>query len=77
MDGTALTGASNANSNVTVARLKIGSIWRGKQASVPFNPPVELDGDDLTSLFEIQKGEVIKGSVFRYALRGFKVPKGE
>lgn len=75
MDGTALTGAVNANSNVTVARLKIGSIWRGKQASVTFDPPIELDGDELTHLFEIQKEDVIEGSVFRYALRGFKSPK--
>ena len=75
MDGTALTGAVNANSNVNVARLKIGNTWRGKQSSISFNPPIKLDGDDLTHLFEIQKAVKVLGSVFRYSLRGFKVPK--
>lgn len=75
MNGTALTGSTNASSNVNVARLKIGDIWRGKQAHVVFNPPLKFDGDDSTHTFEIQKSEKIKGSVFRYALRGYKVPK--
>jgi len=75
MNGTTLTGAVNANSNVNVGRLKIGDIWRGKQASICFNPPIKLDGDDLTHLFEIRKAEKVKGSLFRYALRGYKVPK--
>ena len=75
MDGTALTGSVNANSNVNIARLKIGDIWRGKQSSVIFNPPIKLDGDILTDLFEIQKEDKVLGSVFRYALEGFKVPK--
>ena len=76
MNGTALTGASNANSNVNVARLKIGNIWRGKQSTITFDPPIELDGDNLEHLFEMQKDNVVKGSVFRFVLRGFKVPKG-
>ena len=75
MNGTALTGAVNANSNVNVGRLKIGDIWRGKQASITFSPPIKLDGDIATHLFEIRKSGKVKGSVFRYALRGFKVPK--
>ena len=75
MNGTALTGAVNANSNVNVARLKVGDLWRGKQSSIRFNPPIKLDGDDITHLFEIQKAEKVLGSVFRYSLRGFKVPK--
>lgn len=75
MNGTALTGATNASSNVNVARLKIGDIWRGQQSTIIFNPPIKLDGDDITETFELQKSEKVKGSVFRFALRGFKVPK--
>jgi len=75
MDGTALTGSINANSNVNVARLKIGDIWRAKQSSIIFDPPIELDGDNLEHLFEMQKDNAVKGSVFRFVLRGFKVPK--
>ena len=75
MDGTALTIATDASSNVNVARLKIGDIWRGKQACIRFDPPIKLDGDDVTETFELQKSEKVLGSVFRFALRGFKVPK--
>lgn len=75
MGGTALTGAVNAVSNVNVGRLKIGRIWRGYNASVTFNPPVKLDGDVVTDLFEYRKNEKILGSVFRYNLFGYKVPK--
>lgn len=75
MDGTALTGCTNASSNVNVARLKIGDTWCGCQASLTFNPPIKLDGDDATHLFEMRKSEKVKGSVFRYTLHGFKVPK--
>ena len=75
MDGTALTSSAYGRSNVNVARLKIGDVWRGKQAHIIFNPPIKLDGDEITETFEIQKSEKVKGSVFRYALRGFKVPK--
>ena len=75
MNGTALTGAANASSNVNVARLKIGDTWCGCQASLTFNPPIKLDGDDATHLFEMRKNEKVKGSVFRYTLHGFKVPK--
>lgn len=75
MDGTALTGAVNASSNVNVARLKIGDIWRGRHGSVKFDPPIRLNGDDLTETFEMRKGEKVKGSVFRFVLYGFKVPK--
>ena len=75
MDGTALTSSAYASSNVNVARLKIGDIWRGKQAHIRFEPPIKLDGDDTTETFELQKSGKILGSVFRFALRGFKVPK--
>jgi hypothetical protein len=75
MSGTALTGATNASSNVNVARLKIGDIWKGRMGSTVFDPPIKLDGDDATHLFEMRKGEKIKGSVLRYTLHGFKVPK--
>lgn len=75
MNGTALTGCSNASSNVNVVRLKIGSIWRGWLGTVRFTPPIKLDGDDSTHMFEIRKSEKIKGSVFRYVLHGFRVPK--
>ena len=75
MNGTALIGAANASSNVNIVRLKIGSIWRGWYGTVRFNPPIKLDGDDPTHLFEIRKAEKIKGSVFRYVLHGFRVPK--
>ena len=76
MNGTALTGAVNASSNVNVARLPIGNVWRGVQSSVSFDPPIKLDGDVSTDLFEFRKSEKVKGSVFRYTLHGFKVPKG-
>lgn len=76
MDGTALTGAVDASSNVLAARLTIGDVWRGVQSSVVFDPPIKLDGDILTDLFEFRKSEKVKGSVFRYTLHGFKVPKG-
>lgn len=76
MNGTALTGAACASSNVNVARLPIGDVYRGLQSSVSFNPPIKLDGDVLTDLFEYHKSEKVKGSVFRYELHGFKVPKG-
>ena len=75
MDGTALTGASNANSNVTVARLKIGDVYRGRRASITFNPPLKLDGDVPTDVFEMYKSEIAKGSVLRQSIQGFKVPK--
>lgn len=75
MDGTALTGAVNASSNVNVVRLKIGDIWRGYQGSISFEPPILLDGDVATDTFEYRKDEEVKGSVFRYVLYGFKVPK--
>lgn len=75
MDGTLLTGASNAVSNVTVGRLKIGDIWRGYQANIIFDPPIKLDGDDPTHTFEIHKDEKILGSVFRFTTEGFMVPK--
>lgn len=75
MDGTALVGCANALSNVNIARLKIGSIWRGWFGTVRFNPPIKLDGDDPTHLFEIKKSKKVKGSVFRYILHGFNVPK--
>lgn len=75
MNGTALTGATNASSNVNIARLKIGDIWKGRDATVIFDPPIKLDGDDLIHTFEMQKSEKIKGSVLRYTLEGFKVPK--
>lgn len=78
MDGTVLTPSTvvaNAVSNVNVVRLKIGDIWRGHQAKQEFNPPLKLDGDDLSHTFEFQKNEKMKGSVLRYNLRGFKVPK--
>ena len=76
MDGTALTGAACGSSNVNVARLKIGNPFKGKQTSVTFDPPIKLDGDIATDLFEFSKSEKVKGSVFRYVLTGFKVPKG-
>jgi hypothetical protein len=76
MDGTALTGVTNASANATVARLKIGNVWSGAKASVTFDPPVKLDGDVTTDLFEHNKSEKVKGSVFMYTLHGFKVPKG-
>jgi hypothetical protein len=66
MDGTALTGAACASSNVNVARLSIGGVWRGVQSSIVFDPPIKLDGDVLTDLFEFRKSEKVKGSVFRY-----------
>jgi hypothetical protein len=75
MDGTALTGCTNASSNVNVARLKIGDIWCGCHGSHTFNPPIKLDGDDAAHLFEMRKSEKIKGSVLKYTLHGFKVPK--
>lgn len=75
MDGTALTSSAYGRSNVNVAKLKIGDVWRGKQANIIFNPPIKLDGDDVTETFELQKSEKVKGSVFRFALRGYKVPK--
>lgn len=75
MAGTALTSAATVVSNVNVARLKIGRIWRGHNASIVFNPPIKLDGNVATSLFEYKKGEKVIGSVFRYVLHGYKVPK--
>jgi len=75
MDGTALLGATNANSSVNVARLKIGDVWRGRAATLDFDPPIKLDGNVPTDLFEFRKSEKIMGSVFRYVLHGFKVPK--
>ena len=75
MAGVALTGCTDASSNVNVCRLKIGSIWKGWFGTVMFSPPIKLDGDDPTHLFEINKSEKIKGSVFRYVLHGFRVPK--
>lgn len=76
MNGTALTGATNASSNVNVARLTIGTPFRGRQASVTFDPPIKLDGDIATDLFEFRKSEKVLGSVFRFVLTGYKVPKG-
>lgn len=76
MNGTALTGAVNGSSNVNVARLTIGTPFRGRQASVTFDPPIKLDGDIATDLFEFRKSEKVLGSVFRFVLTGFKVPKG-
>lgn len=75
MDGTALTGATNASSNVNVARLTIGDLWCGCHGAITFDPPIKLDGDDATHTFEMQKSQKVKGSVFRYTLHGFKVPK--
>jgi len=75
MNGTALLGATNATSNVNIVRLKIGDLWRGFQGSIKFDPPIKLDGDVATDTFEYQKDEEVKGSVFRYVLNGFKVPK--
>ena len=75
MDGTALTGATCGSSNVNIARLPIGTPWKGKQASITFDPPMKFDGDVLTDLFEMRKSEKVKGSVFRYILTGYKVPK--
>ena len=75
MDGTALNKCTNASSNVNICRLKIGSIWKGWFGTVEFTPPIKLDGDDSTHLFEIKKSEKVKGSVFRYILHGFRVPK--
>lgn len=75
MNGTALIGATNASSNVNVARLKIGDTWRGRYGSVTFNPPIRLDGDNPTELFELRKNEKVKGSVFRFVLYGFKKQK--
>lgn len=75
MNATALTGCTNATSNVNVARLKIGSIWCGCHGSHTFNPPIMLDGDDAAHLFEMRKSEKVKGSVFRFTIHGFKVPK--
>ena len=75
MNGTALTGCTNASSNVNVARLKVGDCWRGRHGSLVFDPPIKLNGDDATHLFEMRKSEKAKGSVLRYTLHGFKVPK--
>jgi hypothetical protein len=75
MDGTALTGATNASSNVNVARLRIGDVWKGRDAMTTFDPPIRLDGDEPTDLFEMRKEDKVKGSVVRFVLYGFKVPK--
>ena len=78
MDGTVLTPATvvvNAVSNVNVVRLKIGDMWRGHSANLSFNPPIKLDGDNATHTYEIRKNEKMKGSILRFSLRGFKVPK--
>lgn len=77
MNGTALTAATNASSNVNVVRLKIGDLWRGFQGSIEFSPPIKLDGDVAADTFEYRKDEEVKGSVFRYVLYGFKMPKPE
>ena len=37
---------------MNVARLPIGTPWKGKQASIMFNPPIKLDGDVATDLIE-------------------------
>jgi hypothetical protein len=76
MDGTALNKCTNASSNVNIAKLKIGDCWRGRHGSLTFNPPIKLDGDDATELFETRKSEKVKGSGFRYTLHGFYAPKG-
>lgn len=78
MDGTVLTPATvvvDAVSAVTMLRLKIGDVSRGHSANLSFNPPIKLDGDDATHTYEIQKSEKMKGSILRFSLRGFKVPK--
>ena len=75
MGGTALTGATNGSSNVNVGRLKIGDIYCGCTGEIVFDPPIKLDGDVATDLFEMLKGEKVKGSVFRYTLHGFSVRK--
>ena len=75
MDGTTLTGAANASSNVNIARLKVGDIYCGCSGELTFDPPIKLDGDVATDLFEMRKGEKVKGSVFRYMLYGFSVHK--
>ena len=75
MNGTTLTGATNSLSNVNIGRLKIGRIWRGYSASIIYNPPIKLDGDIATDLFEYRKSEKVLGSVFRYNLVGYKAPK--
>jgi hypothetical protein len=78
MDGTVLTPSTvvvNAVSNVNIVRLKIGDIWRGHSANLSFNPPIKLDGDNADHTYEIQKDEKMKGSILRFSLRGFKVPK--
>lgn len=75
MDGTALTNAVNASSSLTFVRLKVGSVWRGYQSTLTFNPPIKLDGDVATDLFEMRKSEKVKGSILRYTLHGFRVPK--
>ena len=75
MDGTALTGASNASSNVNISRLKIGDICCGCTGVLIFDPPIKMDGDVAKDLFEMRKSEKVKGSVFRYVLYGFRVPK--
>jgi hypothetical protein len=75
MDGTALTSCTHARGNVNIGRLEIGNVWRGYNASITFNPPIKLDGDVVTDLFEYKKDEKILGSVFRYTLYGYKVVK--
>jgi len=75
MNGTALTGCVNASSHLSFIKLKIGSAWQGYQASLTFNPPIVLNGDNTAHLFEMRKSEKVKGSVFRYTLHGFKVPR--
>ena len=75
MDGTALTGCADASANVNVVRLKIGSIWRGWYGTLHYDPPIKLDGDIAAHLFEVRKSEKVKGSVFRYSIHGYKVPK--
>lgn len=75
MDGTSLTCATNAMVNGNIARLKVGSLWTGISGAINFDPPIKLDGDVAADLFEMRKNEKVKGSVFRYILYGFKVPK--
>ncbi|MCK4528007.1 hypothetical protein KAW18_11615 [candidate division WOR-3 bacterium] len=75
MDGTALTGCVNGVSNVNVARLEVGNVWRGRFGTHYFDPPIKLDGDVSADLFEMSKSEKVKGSVLRYKICGWKVPK--
>ncbi|MEA3338615.1 MAG: hypothetical protein U9R15_01485 [Chloroflexota bacterium] len=75
MNGTAITIANKAMVNANIARLKIGDLWRCVSGTHTFDPPIKLDGDVATDLFETLKNEKVKGSVFSYTLHGFLVPK--